>query len=105
MLKMIYETYKNFLTKLVALFFPWRKKTKGNLCVSGKGYSKFFFADYVQDVSVYFTDQGVPAPCNPCDPGREDDLYWKLKEREDCYILTIHWDVSSMRHIAWEVET
>lgn len=102
---MLFETYKNFITKLIKLLFPWNKKVGGRLSVSAKGALEFKFYDYPENIEVFFTDSPYGTPCNPCDPGKEDELDWQVRECEDHYILRIHWDVSGMRNIEWIVES
>jgi hypothetical protein len=103
MLTTIFNTYKSFLLKLIQLFFPWNRKSSEKLHVSGKGCLDFEFKTYPEDVRVRFTDEPIMFPCNPCDPGTEDTLYWKVHRSGNGYVLVIHWNVTGFRTIEWEV--
>lgn len=97
---------KSFWQTLIDFLFPpMTEKLSGRLCVSGKGSSEFIFqGSYPETVFVHFDDEACPpAPCNPCDPGQEDLLDWKIIRHHHHYILIIEWDVSNMRQIDWKV--
>lgn len=103
MLEIIYNTYKTFILKLLELFFPTNKKVEGEMSVNGCGFLEFKFEEYPENISVYFTDDVCPSNCNPCDPGKEDKLFWHVDKVCDEYVLYIHWEVVSCRNIKWKL--
>ena len=103
MITTLWNIYKAFILKLIQLFFPWNRRNGGKLHVSGKGSLVFNFQTYPQDAHVRFVDEPVIVPCNPCDPGKTDQLYWKVRREDNGFSLTIYWDVVGIRTIQWSV--
>lgn len=93
----IFDIIKDF-------FFPSKEdKLFGKLFVSGKGNLEFVFKKHPKHIIVYFDDECHPIPCNPCNPGVDDYLFWSISKHTKHYVLTINWDVESMRTIIWKV--
>lgn len=68
----------------------------GTLIVTGQDSIEIELVKKPKYVKVYFKDTCVVVPCNP----QGSDL---LQYAVDCNLLTVSWDVSSVREIAWEV--
>ncbi len=96
-------SFKDFFAYFISIFFPKKEELFGILNVSGKGTLEFKFKHYVEDIFVFFDDDILPSPCNPCDPGKDDDLDWYIYYRHGHYFLVISWDVSSQRTIKWQI--
>ena len=93
-----------FFKQIFDFFFPpVVHKVFGKLFVSGAGSSEFTFKNCPENVFVYFDDECHSMPCNPCDPGQEDNLDWNIIEHRHHFTLVIDWEVSSMRTICWKV--
>lgn len=93
------------------------KSMQGELIVIGHDKVEIDLGDkHPKSVDVHFANGFITVPCNP---HHHDDLRYSVHNRhhhhkhdaqhdhcnhEDRYVLTIHWDVSSVRLIKWTVK-
>jgi hypothetical protein len=93
------------------LWFFWKvfrfKKPdpqSGELIVIGKDSIDINLNDYPNKTFVDFIGNQIIIPCDICN---KDSLSWKINKiykhnYNTKYILTIYWDVSSVRKITWK---
>lgn len=83
---------------LFKLEFNLKPVFSGSLLVSGKNSVEINLPEAPSFIKVYFDGSATTIPCNP---QHSDTLTYNLDLC--CLLLTISWDVDSVRTVVWEI--